>query len=832
MWGNYARVGLRALARNKTYAAINIFGLAVGIAAALLLLLYVRYEHSYDAWLPNSENIYQVQNYWTDPDSGERDDGQMSEYVAGQALRKDFPQIERHVYVRSVSLTGLAGGEALLIPRAGMVDGPFFDVLPLPLVRGDPASALARPGSAVLSESEAQRFFGAQDPIGRTITLVVKGARADHRVTGVMADLPRNSHLRLDLLIRIDPPTFFADDPAFLSRWGMLQGWNYVALRPGSDVAAIRAALPQWELRNIPDEDAGGRTVNPGRSTDWDLVNIRDVHLGAAQSGAMRPGNDRGTILTFTIVAFLILGMACVNFTNLATARAGQQAREVALRKVLGATRRQLVVQFIGEAVLVTSLALLVGIALFELSLPRLSAFLDADLARAMPPWWAVAGLLAGLVLAVGVAGGAYPAFHLSRFQPAEVLKANKSASDAPASARFRGALVMLQFAISIGLIICTAIVYAQTVHARTVDPGYRRDGLLQVDGLERRQIAPVTEAFAREVARVDGVVAVGRTGLGIGSGYFRVSDAVLPGRTEPVSVHSYAIDDGFLPAMGMDLIAGRALDRSRPGDDATLPEGDAAAGQALAARGVNLLVNETAARRFGFADPAAAVGLQFRFALLPGEAGMVPATVVGVVGDARLRSARQPIDPIAYRLSETGLNHLMVRYRGDPAAVRERVGEVWKRFAADAPFEAAFGEEIVAELHGAEDARARAFAAFAGLAVVIACLGLFGLAAFTAERRTKEIGIRKVLGASSFDIVRLLAWQFSKPVIFANIVAWPVAWWVMRDWLNGFDARIALGPGPFLLAGFIAFAIALGTIAGHAIRVSRANPIEALRYE
>jgi putative ABC transport system permease protein len=834
MWRNYLVVSVRSLARNKISAFINIFGLAIGIAACLMLLLYVRYERSYDTWLPNAENVYQVQNYWTDPNSGERDEGQTSEYVAGTTLAKDFAQIERRVYIRSVSLTGMRSGEALLIEDAGMVDGPLFDVLQLPLLHGDPSEALARPGSAVLSQTQARRFFGDSDPVGRTLTLIVKGEPSDYRVTGVMRDLPRNSHMRFALLVRIDPDSFFADDPAVLTSWGILQGWNYVVLRPGASADAIRADLPQWERRNIPDGLSDSRVSNPGDTADWDLVNVRDVHLGPAQSGAMTPGNDKRTIFTFTAIALLILFMACVNFTNLATARAGQRAREVALRKVLGAKRRQLVAQFLVESVLVAFLAMLVALAMVELLLPRLSAFLDADLADAAP---GVAVTLAGvgaLVALVGLASGAYPAFYLSRFRPAEVLKANKSSAEVAGSARFRNALVTAQFAISIGLIVCTFVVWSQTVHARTLDLGYQRDGLLQVDGIERRQIAPVSDALARETVRLDGVAAVGRTGLGIGSAYFRTLQISVPGRPEPVSVHHYAIDDGFFRAMGMKMLAGGELDRRRPADDSTLlspatPEAD----RALVARGAAIVLNETAARRLGFADPAEAVGHQFRMNLVSQDEGTVPVTVVGVVGDTRLRSARQPLDPIAYRLSETGLYHMVVRYQGaDRAAMRDRVAAVWKRFATDAPFEARFGEDIVEGLYKAEAARASAFAGFAMLAVLVACMGLLGLAAFSAERRTKEIGIRKVLGASSADIVRLLAWQFAKPVMIANLIAWPAAWWLMRDWLNTFDARIALGPGPFLLAGLLALMLALGTIAGHAIKVARANPIHALRYE
>ena len=283
-------------------------------------------------------------------------------------------------------------------------------------------------------------------------------------------------------------------------------------LRPGSDPKTIEAGLPAWEKRNIPDENAGNARFNAGDDQDWHLVNPRDIHIGPAQSGAMRPGNDRRTIITFAVIAMLILGMAVVNFINLATARASQRAREVALRKVLGATRKQLIVQFIGESVIVAVLAMLIALALVELLMPPFAAFLDADLSVSYFGAGGIALPVLALVLIVGVLGGLYPAFFLSRFQPAQVLKANKSAAETPGTGRLRNALVVGQFAVSIGLIICTAIVYSQTVYARTVDPGYKRDHILQVDELSRYQMIGRGEAVAEQTKRVPGVVAVGRT--------------------------------------------------------------------------------------------------------------------------------------------------------------------------------------------------------------------------------------------------------------------------------------------------------------------------------
>ncbi|HEU0135319.1 MAG TPA: ABC transporter permease, partial [Allosphingosinicella sp.] len=409
MWRNYLTVGFRALAKNKTYAFINIFGLALGLAACLMILLYVRYELNYDKWLPNGENVYQLQTFYHDRQTGEDLKLQMASYVAGTALKKDFPQVEKAVYAGSGGFTVIRGGEAIAVENGSFVDGPFFDVVPLPLAKGDPATALREVGSLALSESQAVKLFGRQDPVGQTLTLMLRGAPVDHRVTAVFKDLPKNSHMRWNIIARYDPVSWYSEQPDFLTSWGWQSGWHYVALKPGSDLKAIHAQLPAWEKRNIPDEDFGGRRYNAGDDQDYRLVNVRDVHLGEAQSGSATPGNDRSTIVTFGIVAMLILGMACVNFTNLATARASQRAREVALRKVLGANRKQLIVQFLGESILVAALAMIVALALVELLLPPFSGFLEADLAIS---YLGSGGLILPillLVLVVGAAGGLYP---------------------------------------------------------------------------------------------------------------------------------------------------------------------------------------------------------------------------------------------------------------------------------------------------------------------------------------------------------------------------------------------------------------------------------------
>jgi putative ABC transport system permease protein len=835
MLRNYFLVGVRTLIRSRGYAFINIFGLATGLAACLLLLLYVRYEHSYDEWLPNAENLYQLQTYYKADERGPGLESQMSAYVAGTSLQASFPQIERRIHIRASAPTIMRNGEAFNVEDARMVDGPFFDMFRIPMLHGDPATALAQAGSVALSRTQAVRIFGTNNAVGRTLSLIGEDGRPrDHRVTAVFQDLPRNSHMRLSMLVRYDASG--SEFPReFFTSWGWQNGWVYLQLRPGARPEDIHAAMPAWERRAIPDEGAGPTRSNFGDQLDFRMVNVTDVHLGRAQEGEMSPGNDLRTIATFSIVALIILAMACVNFTNLATARASRRAREVGLRKALGARRRQLVTQFLGESVLLAAFSMLLALALVELLLPSLSSFLDADLSVS---YFGPDGILLpmlGLVLIVGAVGGFYPALYLSRFSPAEVLKANKSAGEPSGTGRVRNTLVVAQFAAAIALIVCTSVVYAQTRFARQADPGFRRDGLIQISNLDADQLAGEREALAAEIRRIPGVTAASHTGIGINTPNTITNDILPPGSARPVEISSYAVGAEFFQAMGVELLAGRFFDPNRPGDDATIdPERREESIRAIVARGVNIVVNERAARQLGFQDPRLAVGRQLRASIYNSDTyGLTPVTIIGVVRDSRFRTVRSAVEPIMFRVSRGALNWMVVRHDGaDPGAVRAAIQQVWRRMASDVPFEAEFSEDVVAEIYNSESARTTVFAGFALLATLIAALGLFGLAAFIAERRTLEIGIRKVFGARTRDIVSLLSWEFGKLVIVANLIAWPVAWWVMRDWLNSFDARIDLGPVPFVLAGLLALAIAVGTIAGHAVRVARANPILALRYE
>ncbi len=836
MWRNYLVTGFRSLVRSRTYAVINVAGLAIGLAACLMVLLYVRNELNYDGRLPDAARTFQLQQ-WVSPGAQTLYGGgtQMTSYISGQRLR-DFPQVEQVVYVGKVQPVILQNGQGTVSENFVYVDGPLFDVLRLPFLRGDPGTALNAPGRMVLTRTEALRRFGTIDVVGRTLGIVTGRGATDYQITGIVEDPPRDSHLALSVVARVDFPTLYGSPNApFLTQWMPKNGWVYARLRAGADVAEIMRQMPAWERRNIPDEVSGGQRTNPGTNIDWRLVNVRDVHLGDAGDG-MRPINDRGTILALSIVGLLILALAVVNFVNLSTARASQRAREVSLRKVLGASRRQLVVQFLGESLLVTALATVIALALVELLLPPVNAFVDAELSLHYTGEGGLLLPIIGLVLLVGGAGGLYPAFVLSRFRPASVLKANQSAAEASGTGRLRNILVVTQFAVSIGLIICTSVIYAQTAFARTVDPGYHRDGILQIGNIYRSAMRPVRERMLREIAAVEGVTSVGQSTIGVATWGMENMVVTAPGATEGVEFELHRVDTGFFRTMGVPVLAGRGFAERQAMDDSTVPpdaEDQDAAVAAMAHRGYNVVLNARAARQLGFSDPGQAIGRTLMADDGDVETvGRTPVTVIGVVGDSRFRSIRDPVAPTIFLYDRFQPSWLLVRYSGNPAAVRERIEAVWKRIAPQVPFEAQFSDDIIRQLYNGEETRGIVFAVFAGLAILVASLGLFGLAAFAAERRTREIGIRKVFGATVRDIVKLLAWQFSKPVVIANLLAWPVAWWVMRDWLNGFDARVNLGPEPFVLAGLVALVIAVGTVAGHAIRVARANPIVALRYE
>lgn len=825
MLKNHLIVALRRLVGQPGASAATIGGLMLGFAGCLMILGYVRAERSYDAWLPEHDRVFQVQTIIRPPGT-DVVHHQGSSYPVYERMGADFPQIEAITSVQLGKTVTTEANRPVFIETT-TVDPGFFAVFRLPFVHGSADTALPDGNSIVLSAREALRRFGTTDVVGRTLGLGAGDGRQDYRVTGVLADLPPETNLKANLLFLRNPNGL----PEEMRGWGNFDQQHFVRLKPGADPAAINAALPAWEWRVVPSKLEGGALVGMASVFDFHLVPVTDIHLGQAQEGAIVPGGDARALTTLTVVALLTLAMAIINFLNYGTARAIARARDVSLRRLFGASRAQIVAQFTVEALIAAAIAMLLALALVEIATPWLDALLETRLPRG---YFGDDGLLlpaAGLLVVVGLLGGLAPALFAAKGRPARALGTNRGSAETPGSVRARTALIVVQFAIAIGLIASTAVIYSQTRFIERVDPGYRRDGLIQIDNAWRFTQGSEYEAARPQMQSIPGVTGVARTSLTLNPGEQPMRLMQRDGATDHVTMGFYGVDDAFLQTMDVPLLAGRRFDVTRQGD-----RFDGLSPAELGVRGINVVINRAGTRMLGFATPDAALGQVVRVAF-PGwdDQGMqmVPATIVGVVQNTRLRTAREPLEPLVYAYEPQQTSTVLVRYAGArPADVMAGLEQVWRRFEPEIPFEARFADDIAADFLAADRARAVLFAGFSALAVLIACLGLYGLAAFAAERRTKEIGIRKVLGATVADIVRLLVWQFTRPVVLANLVAWPATWWAMREWLNGFDIRVPLTITPFALAGLLALVIAVATVAGHALRVARANPIHALRYE
>ena len=825
MLGHYLTVAYRNLTKSPLYTMLNVASLAIGLAACILILLYVRGEFSFDRWVPQGNSIIRVHTRYDIP-GRQPFIAEQAPGPAMKAMQSYFPEVETGTRIH-VRRPRIQRGDKVFFDRIYLVDPTFFEVFDLPLLEGERSTALKDTSSVILSVSMAKKYFGNNSPIGKTLTLDDDVRDREFKVTGVIADAPKNSHLRWDFIGRFEEAEF-KKQPWIADTWTSVNMSMYLKLRPGADIDAFNAALPKFEEKVVPNTKYGDEEFPTHEFLRLSVMALPDLHLHSISHANAKP--RYAGVVTFAAVAILILIIACINFMNLATARASQRAREVALRKVVGASRQTLILQFLGESTVLALVSLLFALGIVELALPAYNNFLDRTLelaffgAGTLIPW------LIALVAFVGLLGGLYPAVYLSRFRPAHVLKANKS-SDAQGSVWLRSGLVVVQFAISIALIICTGVVYGQYRYTQTKDLGFDKGGLIIVRGMGRNDASKQSDVIKAEIAALPGVMSVTRSSDVPGDSSENNSPVQRPGETSsrPVVIGRYSVDWDFLKAYRVKLVAGRFFDETRSADDARFVSVDDLPTEPQGV--ISVLINERGVERLGYPSPQAAIGERLKFGG-PGES-MADVEIVGVLKNFHYRSIRQEIRPTIYLRQATGFNEISVRARpGMENEVMAGIESVWKRHIPTVPFSAEYLEETLKSLYTEERAQAQMFGIFAILAVIIACMGLYGLASFTAARRTKEIGIRKVLGASSWDIVKLLVWQFSKPVVFANVIAWPVAAYVMHRWLSTFEYRIGLEPVLFVVAGAIALLIAWGTVGGHAFRVSRTPPSQSLRYE
>ncbi len=789
----------RSLTRNRLYAMLNIGGLALGIAVFLVLFLFVRFETHYDRVLPGWERVWTIERRLQFPGNPEVQIPS-SPTLAGQ-LAAAFPDLvtaRMTVYDTATVLTG----NTSTARKLALVDPAYFRIFPFPLIEGDIATTMARPDGLVITHDLAERYFGRASPLGRTLTVAIDGTPKTYRIGAVIADPPKNQTYGSDMFAAIPPK--LADDTRSTS-YGVA---TFLAVPDAATADRVGAFI-----RDNPDPQ-----FNPEarRFLKEGMRSLASLHL--ADKDVATAVAALGTV---GIVALLL---AIVNYINLATARAGLRAREIAIRKVLGATRRTLIGQLLGEALIAVTLAALIGLALVEIALPFVNAFGGTDLSIA---YWGRASILPPLVLMVllvALLAGFYPAVVISRFLPAGVLAAARMPGGDRAGLRLRKALVVVQFGIAVALMIGTAVLFAQTRHVQQADIGFGRDGLIMMSGYGDRALdADLRARLVKAIRRVRGVADITTSGAVPGGGTFGIAKMRRAGATgEPPMIVQNIVGDRFFETYRARLLAGRMFDPKR----FALDVGTDGTGQTDPRRMTNVVLNRTAAQRLGFVRPAVAIDQ-----IVSRDNGMV--RIVGVIADMRFGTPREPVEAFVYSYQPGGDYRavLVVRTIEDARPVLTRLEKAWHRIAPAVPPVALTVDQKLYESYYRQDVqRSRLFTAGAVLAVLIGCIGLYGLAAFDTARRVKEIGIRKALGASTADVMRLLLGQFLRPVILANAVAWPIAWVAMSSWLAGFDDRIGLSPTYFFAASVIALAIAGATVVSQAWSVARAEPARALR--
>lgn len=831
MFKNYITIAIRNLIKNKLFSVINIGGLAIGLTATILILLFVNEETSYDAWVPDHERIYRLHSTFDIPGRDAfrttRSSGPMH-----QGFQDNFPEIEAATRLFYSQPRVFKDG-AVHDQSVTLVDPGFFKVFDIPLTQGNRDTALNNTNSLVVSETTAARYFGEENPIGKVLTLCCYGENnesIDYVITGVMADTPENSHFVFNAIGLIEEARFSNQGFLFES-WTSVNNFNYFKLREGAKPEQISDRFDWFEDNIIPGNDQTFEQfgINQSELITLTFMPMADIHLNAkfqaGDGGDIRPLGDKTLVIGFLLIAFLILGIATINFINLATARFIQRSREVSLRKVMGAGRRQIAQQFLGEAVIASLLALVLAIGLVEISLPWYNNFLGLDLSLVLFGEGSVLFELLLISLLAGLFGGSYPALSISNIRPAKVLKANQS-TESKGSARLKNVLVVFQFSIAIALITATAVTYSQTDFAKSVDLGYESDNRLVIRSLGRSGAQEMQTTLQTRLKALPGVINVARSSDVPTDNNENNTGFTILGKEQEAGnqILNYIVPDyGFFEIYKIEPIFGRTFSEEYGNDQMFRPDPDSGAAGAA-------VINVSAAKRLGFDNPEDAVGEVLSTQLFR-NGGLM--TVIGIVPDVSFRSAHFEGLPTVYFSFEAMFDDMTVHFQGrEPQVLVSEVEKIWGELIPSVPFNAVILGDLISSQYADEERQVKTFTGFALLAIVISSMGLFALAAFSTERRTKEIGIRKVFGASIRNLVQMLAWQFSKPVVIANILALPVAWYFLNDWLNGFVYRIPLSPTYFVAAGLLALLVAWGTVAGHAWKVARSNPIKALRYE
>jgi putative ABC transport system permease protein len=816
MFANYFKIAWRNLLRNQNYSLVNIVGLTVGLACVLLIALYLQDELSYDKFHPDGDRIYRMalerkypgraRNYAIIPQS------------FGEAVKNEFASVEdatRLFYFQGFNMLYKVNNRPFEEEYNMWADSNFFKMFDIELLKGEKEEVLTRPQSVVLTESTARKLFGADDPMGQILEL--PQANNNLTVTGVCRDIPENSHLRFNMLTSATSLGQILAESNYLN----FSAYTYLKLYEGADPAALESQFPDMVVKYVSGPVLNQFGVNyeeyqkQGNGYRYFLQPLPDIYLDSDLEAEIRPPGSRQRIYFFFAIAILILAIACINFMNLATARSAGRAREVGIRKTLGSDRRQIAGQFMLEAILISLSAGVLAWTINALILPAFNQLTAKHFEISDLISFRYLGLLILLGLIAGLLAGSYPAFALSSFKPVEVL--HSKFMQQTKGAGLRNVLVVFQFGISVFLIICSILVYKQWIYTQNKNLGFSKESLITLQGAGGMSFQQ-GETFKKEIERMPGVVAVSGCNTQPGQQYFGMSFKPQ-GATEMTTGSGLIVDEGYIECMQMEMVTGRSF--SKDFNDS-----------------LSIIINEAAVREMELEDPIGKKLVSNDDFLNSTEGEQDVYTIIGVVRDFHFQSLHHIISPLYFIHNQKnfvpGVDGLItVRLRPqNVSSTLEAIGSLWQQVQPDVPFRYSFLDRDWANLYEKEITTRRVFEIFTMLAIFIACLGLLALAAFTAERRTKEIGIRKILGASVGNIVSLLSSDFLKLVLIAIVVASPLAWYVMNQWLENFAYRVTIGPGVFMLGAIIALLIAFVTVSFQSVRAATGDPMKALKTE
>ncbi len=794
MLKNLLTISLRSLLKDKAYSVINILGLTIGITCSLFLLMYIFDEFSYDRYHKNADNIYRIVSNIKEPDNAFT--WASTQMPLRDELRDNYPEVVNAVRFDGMNNNVYKKDDAQFAEEDFyLTDSTVFDMFTYEFMAGDPNTALDNPFSMVLTETIAKKYF--KDPTQAVGQSIQNAQGEDFKITGVIKDVPLNSHFRFNALVSRNTR------PNAQGGWGGFGVFTYIQLPEGYDLSKMNASLEK-----IIKEKVNPVFERAGVKVQYELQPILRIHLYSKIQDEAEAGGDISYIYIFSVVAAFMLIIACINYINLATARSANRAKEVGIRKVMGSQRNQLIAQFITESVVVAVIALLVSLALIYLLLPAFNTLANKQISFSYILQREVLLSLIGIVVFTGIVGGSYPAFYLSGFNPVNVLKGKLSAKGG--SIYFRKTLVVVQFALSIFMFISTLVVFDQLQYLRNKDLGFDKEQVLRIQLSGRAQVEKA-QTLVDKIKQSSEVAGVGMAnsspGQGIGKALFQVEDA--EGKMVQRGVDLFGADYDFVKTMGMEIVQGRDFSR------------DVASDTTYA-----VLANESMVKRMGWKDP---IGRRFT-----NDDGSFEKRVVGVIKDYHQNSLYDPIEPLIILLDKNN-NYVFVRTQpGDVQKSIAAVEKSWKEIFPNGAFEYSFLDQDFDSQYKGDQKRSQIFMAFSGLTIVIACLGLLGLAAFTTQQRTKEIGVRKVIGASIQGLVTLVAAEFFVLVGIGILLAFPAAWYFTDSWLQNFSFRIQLNEEwlTFVVSGLIAFLITSVTVGYHVMRAALANPVHALRDE